>query len=236
MSKGENKKMKSGGLPEGYDPYDINNKKALHPQADEKNLVVMRGNRKALACGGKKSNGDPCRSYAGMGTDHVGYGRCKFCGGNSTGPKTPEGKAAASRNSRKHGFYSQVLNKAERDTYEELLEGKRIGLENEIYMMKAKILSYLKEKMLYKIGSGKDQEVYFKDGNETAVYRAGTIEDKPLQRALETLRRLVDSHAKLTQDDSSTLLDQINGELRAASQGAVSISWGGPTQSKEGGN
>lgn len=234
MAKDGKLNIANWGLPEEYDPHDLNIKKQLNERADEKNFIVKRNGRPLLACGGKKSNGQPCRSIAGMGTDHVGYGRCKFCGGNNTGPRSPEGKAIVAQNARKHGFYSQVLNAAERDTYEELLEGKRIGLENEIFLMKAKILHYLKEKMLYKIGAGKDQVVYYKDGEEKAFYRAGTIEDKPLQRALETLRRLVDSHAKLTQDDSSSLLDQINSELRAASQGEVNISWGGPTQSKEG--
>lgn len=227
-------------LPKGYDPYDMDLKKQLHQRADAKNFIAERQGRPILCCGAnKKTREGKCKSVAGMGTDHPGYGRCKYCGGASTGPKTAAGKAAiaeACRKRRKHGFYSEVLNEAERDTYEELLEEKQIGLEHEIYMMKAKILSYLKRYKLKEQGAGYDGlKQWYKDGEEKAYYHAGTIEDKPLQRALETLRRLVDSHAKLTNDNSDTLLDQVNQELRAASQGQVSISWGGNAQRREGG-
>lgn len=34
-------------------------------------------------CGARKRNGDPCTKPAGFGTDHVGFGRCKFHGGGS---------------------------------------------------------------------------------------------------------------------------------------------------------
>jgi hypothetical protein len=224
-------------LPEGFDPYDMNLKKQIHELADEKNFIELRKGRPVLCCGAKKNKKHKqgfCRSFAGAGTNHPGYGRCKYCGGLNTGPKTPEGKARSAQNGRKHGFYSKVLTPAERDTYESLLEQKVVTLVDEIFMLKAKILSYLKKKHLYEIGAGKPETVYYKDGEEKAFYAAGTIEDKPLTRALETLRRLVDSHAKLTQDDSSSLLDQINAELKAASQGQVSLSWSsGPAQQRK---
>ena len=225
-------------LPEGYDPHDNDLKKQLHELADKKNFIAERQGRPILCCGARKKKSPGfCKSVAGAGTDHPGYGRCKYCGGNNTGPKTPEGKAKVAQNGRKHGFYSEVLNQAERDTYEELLEKKQLGLEHEIYMMKAKILAYLKRYSLKEQGAGYEGlKQWYKDGEEKAFYHAGTIEDRPLQRALETLRRLVDSHAKLTQTTGDDLLSSINQELRAVSQGSVSLSWGGEAQKKEGGS
>jgi hypothetical protein len=38
-----------------------------------------------------------------------GRTRCKFHGGASTGPKTPEGKARVSQNNLKHGLYAKAL-------------------------------------------------------------------------------------------------------------------------------
>jgi hypothetical protein len=32
-------------------------------------------------CGARKKNGEPCRKFAGEGTDHLGVGRCKYHGG-----------------------------------------------------------------------------------------------------------------------------------------------------------
>lgn len=34
-------------------------------------------------CGTIKSNGEPCKQAAGLGTDHFGWGKCKFHGGTS---------------------------------------------------------------------------------------------------------------------------------------------------------
>ena len=34
-------------------------------------------------CGAKRKNGEPCRNFSGMGTDHFGYGTCRAHGGNS---------------------------------------------------------------------------------------------------------------------------------------------------------
>lgn len=222
-------------FPEKFDPHDEALKKQLNPSADKKNFIELRRGKPALCCGARKKRGPGfCRSRAGAGTNHPGSGRCKYCGGLSTGPKTPEAKQKVANNARKHGFYSKVLTPSERDTYEMLLDQKAVSLEDEIFMLKAKILSYLEKKNLFEIGAGRPETVFYKDGEEKAFYSAGTIEDKPLTRALETLRRLVDSHAKLTQDNTNSLLDQINGELKAASQGEVSLSWNtGPQQRKE---
>lgn len=231
-------KLNKAQLPEGYDPYDVDLKKRLHERADQKNFIADRRGKLVLCCGAKKKKTEGlCRSLAGSGTDHPGFGRCKYCGGLNTGPKTAEGKARSAQNGRKHGFYSQVLTAAEKDTYEELLEDKKVGLEDEIFMLKAKILSYLKRFQLVQQGGGYQSTVqYYKDGEESGYFHAGTIEDRTLTRALETLRRLVDSYAKLTGTDGDTMLSQINKELRDASQKESSESWGGPAQQrKEGG-
>lgn len=227
-------KLNKEDLPEGYDPYDMDLKKRIHERADEKNFVSERQRSAVLCCGAKKKGKDGfCRSLAGAGTGHPGFGRCKYCGGLNTGPKTAEGKRRSAANARKHGFYSQVLSPEERDTYEELLEDKRVGLEDEIFMLKAKIKIYL-AKYYRKAKAGERATLeWFKEGEEKGYFHAGTIEDRTLTRALETLRRLVDSYAKLTGNDSGNILDQINAELRQASQQKASESWGGPAQQRK---
>lgn len=225
--------------PQNADPYDMNEKRKLHTKADEKNFMHLQGGRWTLRCGAKKKKGKTgvCRSYAGSGTEHPGYGRCKFCGGANTGPKTPEGKARSSSNARTHGFYSKVLRGEEQVTYEELLQSKSISLMDEIFMLKAKILTYL-DKWQVKIDEGGENAArqFTTSGleQERSYYIASTAEDRTLQRALETLRRLVDSHAKLTSTDSATLMDTINKELKDASQGEVTLAWKSrPAQTRE---
>jgi len=216
-----------------FDPYDEQLKKSCHSKADAKNRVVFANGRYSLRCGAKKrkpkSDGEMyCRSYAGVGTDHPGYGRCKHCGGCSTGPKTEEGKARAAVNARTHGFYSKALRGEELATYESLLESKEITLMDEIMMLKAKILTYLSKWQTTIDSNGeKAARNYVTTGidQERSYYTASTADDRVLQRALETLRRLVDSHAKLTQDTSIGLLDSINKELKDASQGEVTLAW-----------
>lgn len=48
---------------------------------------------RGLTCGAIKRDGQPCRS-----TTLCANGRCKFHGGRSTGPRTPEGRAKALEN------------------------------------------------------------------------------------------------------------------------------------------
>lgn len=71
-----------------------------------------------------------------------------------------------------------------------------------------------------------------------SYYTAGTIEDNALDRALNTLGRLVEKHARLTQDTPDDIISQINAELRAASRGEVNVSWntGVQTRKPKGGN
>lgn len=248
------KKKEKGETAAATDPSQID-KLTLNPKADEKNFIAIRKNGTPfLACGAKSKNkkaGDLCHMIAGHGTDHVGHGRCKFHGGSSTGPTSPEGKAAVALNSVKHGFYSEALGAEEREVYGDLVNKNVVGLEHEIFMLKAKILVYLKrwrakwDATAEKEGPDRaDQatKVLAKEseGNSTVTtyYHAGTIEDKPLIRALETLGRLVDKHAKLnTGSDGDTLVNQLNTELRAASYGQVSLTWGSsqPQTRSEGG-
>ncbi|WP_176706373.1 hypothetical protein [Paenibacillus hemerocallicola] len=210
-------------------PQDMEEKRKFHPQADTLNMIGERNGKPALLCGGKRKRGPGlCRNYAGMGTDHSGYGRCKFCAGCSTGPRTQEGKAAAAQNARKHGFYSPALYGAECETYEQLRAKGVVTLEDEIFMWKAKLLTYLQK--WEKIRQEKSEEatrVWYKDGHERAYYYAGTAEDRVLSRNLETLGRLVEKYARLRPDDGEDLLSQINAELRAASQAKIAIAWSG---------
>lgn len=217
------------------DPYNMEAKKLLHKNADAKNRIEIRSGKPTLTCGGKKAEhkgGGFCRSRAGAGTDHPGSGRCKFCGGLSTGPKTPEGKAAVAKNSTKHGLYATVLNDEEVDDYQELVRQKQLGLEHEIYFWKAKIINYLRT---YKNRLQRKRSVARDEGDLYAsveFYTAGSMEDRALDRALNTLGRLVEKHARLNQEAGDDMLSQINKELGAASQGQVSISWGGKPQQR----
>jgi hypothetical protein len=234
-------------LPEGFDPYDIDLKKQLHDQADEKNFIHHINGTPVLACGAKKSNGKACTSYAGRNTDHVGHGRCKQHGGCNTGPKTEEGKAIASQNSRIHGLYSSVLSKEERAIFDEMAATEEVGLKHEIMVLKAKILVYLQkwrrtyDDTLEKKGELQAEAattVWFREGEGTTstrgYYHAGTIEDRVLDRALNTLRRLVETYNRLSAgSDGDSLVNQINNELRQASHGQVSLSWGGKAQSRQ---
>src|SRR3989304_4234048 len=93
-------------LPEGYDPYDIALKKLFNPKADAMNFIHVGRKYPNLVCGAKgRQTGKPCVNPAGFGSEHVGWGRCKYHGGCSTGPKTPEGKAKVGQNGRLHGLY-----------------------------------------------------------------------------------------------------------------------------------
>lgn len=236
-------------LPENFDPYDVIQKLRFNSKADDLNFIGTSRKYPQLLCGDMRK-GKPCRQPAGYGTPHPGYGRCKLHGGCCTGPKTKEGKNVASKNGTIHALYSRALPPEEQAIFNQLSEDKVKGLEFEINMLKTKIISYLERKnrefINYKEKHGEDEayrrmKVYFNESDSGArnYYHAGTVEDRPLDRALNTLARLVEKHNKITSEEKGDdLLTRINAELKAASQGQVSISWGGKPQTREekGGN
>jgi hypothetical protein len=206
----------------------LEQKHRLNPMADNKNRIEERWGRTILVCGAKQTNkAGTCRQPAGLGTDHLGYGRCKFHAGASTGPKSEDGKRRASQNSRIHGLYAATLTEAGREIYDELAEQPQLGLEHEILLLKTQIITYLQE--------NRDQNTRREmaaDGtlNATEWVKPGTIEDPRYMRALNTLGRLVEKHARLNPDDAEDLLSQVNNELREASHGKIMMTWGGPPQ------
>ncbi|KQX69301.1 hypothetical protein [Paenibacillus sp. Root444D2] len=209
----------------------LKEKREINPKADDKNQIAERYGRTILVCGAKRKNKNAkCLQVAGAGTDHLGSGRCNRCGGASTGPKTEEGKRRVSQNSRIHGLYASTLNEEGQEIYDELAEQKLLGLENEIYMLKAQIIQHLRN---WK--GKKDRRRVAVEGslNSYEWYQPGTIDDRAYVRALEALGRLVEKHARLTPDGGDDLLGQVNAELRAASKGKVSISWGGEAQARQ---
>lgn len=63
----------------------------------------------AGTCGAKKkSNGEPCRNAAGKGTDHVGYGRCKYHGGSTRNHRTNAVKIEAQKRAAEFGELIEV--------------------------------------------------------------------------------------------------------------------------------
>jgi hypothetical protein len=73
----------------------------------------------APRCGARsKRTGKPCLGAA------MPNGRCKFHGGKSTGPRTPEGLERSRRANWKHGYYSREA-KAERSRLREALRTLR---------------------------------------------------------------------------------------------------------------
>ena len=86
-----------------------------HEPLERKPIDRVRARLEALLkanaaprCGARsKRTGKPCRGAA------MPNGRCKFHGGKSTGPRTPEGLARSRRANWKHGHFSREA-KAER--------------------------------------------------------------------------------------------------------------------------
>lgn len=219
-----------------FNPHDEELKKQLHEKADKLNIVGVRKGTTVLYCGALKKKG-PCKQLAGNYTDHFGYGRCKFHGGLNTGPTTEEGKAASSQNAKKHGLYSKGLSPAERETYEGLLEKPKIDLTHEIRLLQTKIITYLEEwrkryeyyeQALGVHEADRKMQVWYTTGENgtKGCYHAGTIEDKPLIRALNELAKMVEKNARLDPEGNEDLLSIVNKELQAASHGKVMVSWG----------
>lgn len=231
-------------LPEGFDPYDMRLKRQFHDQADKMNVIALSRKNYNLCCGAMH-NGQPCKNPAGMGTPHKGYGRCKIHGGLATGPKTPEGRARQIESTTKHGLYSKVLLPEEERILEEIDKEKDFNaLDMMIKVQTVKIISYLqkhKDRFVKDRDLEGDEIAYRKsrvicregDGMKT-FYHAGTVEDNALDRAINTLRRLIGQKYLIEgrDDGPDDIMEALNRELSAASKGEVSISWGGKAQSK----
>jgi len=218
---------------------DMALKQQLNTLADEKNRIETNHvGRKYLTCGAKLRNREGfCKFAAGRQTTHKGYGRCYIHGGATTGPKSEEGKAVASQNAKKHGLYSRVLNPVEQEIFEELGEQPKRNLENAIRLLETKILSYLyewrKRYEYYEQTLGvheaeKRMKVWYTTGENGSkgCYHAGSIEDRPLIRALNELAKMVEKNARLDPEGNEDLLSKVNKELQAASHGKITVAWG----------
>lgn len=69
--------------------------KAAAAQAAGRYVRACPSYLRGLTCGARKKNGERCAS-----TTLCANGRCKFHGGASTGPRSPEGRAKALENLR----------------------------------------------------------------------------------------------------------------------------------------
>jgi hypothetical protein len=211
-----------------FDPYDVEKKQQLHPKADQKNFIKERKGKLVLCCGARKKKKDGfCRSIAGAGTDHLGYGRCKFCGGNNKGPTTKAGLEKSSQNARKHGLYAQHLNEEEQGIYEEIKLKKDQTLTEEISFLRTKLTSYLRYVRELEQKLGKTGIIRFRYKGETRTqYGMGSIEDPHVHKTLEQIRRLMATSNSIDDKDEANLLLQINAELRAASLKEIKSAWG----------
>jgi len=59
---------------------------------------ALRASLERRRCGAKTRKGTPCKVVAGTFRCKNGKWRCRYHGGLSTGPKTPEGKARCGQN------------------------------------------------------------------------------------------------------------------------------------------
>lgn len=229
-------------LPAGYDPYDDQLKKAAHPLADKKNLLHEKRGRGYLVCGAKVRKG-LCLRDAGRGTVHLGYGRCSC----HDGTRKEEAKIKLAVQGTIHGMYSFVLLPHERDIYDRLAKEDKVDLKTEIFILKTKLLSYLrkwaakyeaafeehgdreKAETAIRVTARRVSEHEGEGGvviSETVVhYEAGSIEDQNILKAMDRLAKLVDKQVKLDPNGGGDLVGAINAELRAASHGVAKLAW-----------
>lgn len=210
-----------------FDPYDLDGKRKIHPKADAKNFLDVRQGKVVLRCGARKKRKDGlCKSLAGAGTIHPGYGRCKYCGGSNTGPKTEEGRKKSAQNARKHGLYSEYLTQDDQEIYEDLQKRKNHGVNEEIIFLKTKLVSYLKYVGIQRQARGKKGLIRqrFRKG-EITEYEIGSIEDPHVHTTMEQIRRLVATNNALSINTDGDIWDEINKELREASMAMADKSW-----------
>jgi hypothetical protein len=137
------------------------------------------GNGTHALCGAKTRSGSPCKGRA------MKNGRCRMHGGKATGPKTPEGKAKAALNSRKHGAYiDKVLNDEEKEIYQYLhestVEKYKLDEENAIHMatLHRACVTYLKIMRLDAWEMEREFEPYIDDSGATDQYGQPLLKPK----------------------------------------------------------
>lgn len=218
-----------------FDPYDLDGKRKIHPKADAKNFLDVRQGKVVLRCGARKKRKDGlCKSLAGAGTSHPGYGRCKYCGGSNTGPKTEEGRQKSAQNARKHGLYAAYLTPNSQEIYEDLRKRKNHGVNEEIAFLKTKAVEYLQYVGIQRQARGKKglMRQQFRKG-DVSEYEMGSIEDPYIHKTMEQIRRLVATNNALSVNTDDDILDEINRELREASKAVARKSWtAGPVQQR----
>ncbi len=65
------------------------------PNGEAPNVKLIQRTAQGRVCGHPKSNGEPCKQAAGLGTDHLGWGCCKFHGGTSQSHRNKANKDMA---------------------------------------------------------------------------------------------------------------------------------------------
>jgi hypothetical protein len=84
--------------------------KKKEPHGRAGGIAAGKARDKQALCGAKKrSDGKPCRQFAGFKTDHVGYGRCYLHGGATPTHRKGAVKAAAKERAPKFGQPRKVM-------------------------------------------------------------------------------------------------------------------------------
>lgn len=215
-------------MEKNFDPYDMSKKLEIHPLADERNFIDVRRGALVLRCGARKKKSEGfCKSIAGSGTDHVGHGRCKHCGGASTGPKTKKGKEKVGRgNARKHGLYARYLTDDERERFEEVRQKNDLTVSEELALLRTKLETYYQYVYLLRKGAGRKglKRMHLKRGDKIE-YEMGSIEDPNVQKTLEQIRRLIATSNAIGVQDEDDIVNKMNAELKAASLRKVEVAW-----------
>lgn len=108
----------------------------------------LRNDEPADICGAHNKRGSICKLKAGFGTDHVGFGRCKFHGGCSKGVK---GNKNALKTGEYETFYYDLLTDDEKVVYQAEKMEKEEQVKNEL-----RLLSIRERRMLERVNELKE--------------------------------------------------------------------------------
>jgi hypothetical protein len=155
----------------------------------------------ASKCGAQTRNGGTCQQPPVPGKE-----RCRFHGGKSTGPKTPEGKAAVAGNALKHGIFTRAILEVEEQVY---LAAKRIrDLRDDLAMARLRLLR---------------AETVHKTLQEK-VYAGDKVDQDALDRSFIRCDRLARTVGRLQEQQARVLevreLEEKLGELTGRVDGA----------------